>query len=336
MNATLNHTETQSTMPVKTHPIFAAIEPELHQVLGKMRAAARVDMEMLDEALAYVVAVGGKMVRPALAITVANLHRPTDDKVISLAASVEMLHTATLVHDDMIDGSARRRGNPTLHTVLDAGSAVLLGDYLFAQAAAWAAETDNIRVVHIFSETLMTIVGGELRQMWAKFDLERAREDYTERIYGKTGALFAAACEGGAELAGSSRREVEALREYGRLIGLAFQIVDDVLDYTGDAVKLGKPIGADLRNGNITLPVILFLRDYDRENLAERYFHSKLTNEQADTVISRVTASPALRDSLAEARRLVEQAKAKLSILEPGENVERLRQLADYIVARNI
>jgi geranylgeranyl pyrophosphate synthase len=336
MNATLNHTPTQPPIPIATHPIFTAIEPDLQRVLAKMRAAARVDMEMLDEALAYVVAVGGKMVRPALAVTVANLYRPTDDKVISLAASVEMLHTATLVHDDMIDSSARRRGNPTLHTVLDAGSAVLLGDFLFAQAAAWAAQTDNLRVVHIFSETLMTIVGGELRQMWAQFALDRANDDYFHRIYGKTAALFAAACEAGAELGGASKREVESLREYGRLIGLAFQIVDDVLDYTGDAVKMGKPIGADLRNGNITLPVIIYLRDYDQENLAERYFHAKLTPDQAEQVISRVTSSPALRDSLAEARRLAEQAKAQIASLPESDHVERLRTLADYIVARNV
>ncbi len=323
--------------PVKTLPVFAMLEPDLKRVLGKMRAAAHIEMEMLDEALEYVVAAGGKMVRPALAITVANIYRDTNDKVISLASSVEMLHTATLVHDDMVDDSARRRGNPTLHTMVTPATAVLLGDYLFAQAAAWAAETDNLRVVHIFSETLMTIVGGELRQMWAQFDLKRAKEDYYHRIFGKTAALFAAACESGAELGGAPHQEVEALREYGRLVGLAFQIVDDVLDYTGDAEKLGKPIGADLHNGNITLPVIIYLRDYDRENLATTMFaNDRLTTEQADYVIEKVTASPALHDALTEARRVVEQAKSELATLRPGEEVENLRNLADYIVARNI
>lgn len=329
MNALNNHT-------IKTIPLFEPLEDDLQQVLNKMRAAARIEMDLLDEALAYVVAVGGKLIRPAVAISVCNLYRPTDEKVIALAASVEMLHTATLVHDDMIDDAARRRGNPTLHTLLDAGSAVLLGDYLFAQAAAWAAETDNIRVVRIFSETLMTIVEGELRQMWAKFDLTRANEDYFARIYGKTAALFASACEAGAELGGASAKEVRALREYGRLLGLAFQIVDDVLDYSGDATQMGKPIGADLRNGNITLPVILYLRDYDRTGLADTLFQSKLTPQQADDVVHLVAASPALRDSLLEAQRLIEEAKGALAALPDSPTLARLRTLGDYIVQRTI
>lgn len=321
---------------VKTLPLFAPLENDLQNVVDKMRAAAKIELKLLDEALAYVVAVGGKLIRPALAIIVSNIYRPTNDKVTLLAASVEMLHTATLVHDDMIDQSSLRRGNPTLHTLLNPGSAVLLGDYLFAQAAAWAAETDNIRVVRIFSETLMTIVGGELRQMWAKFNLDRANEDYFARIYGKTAALFAGACEAGAELAGAPAKEVSALREYGRLLGLAYQIVDDVLDYTGNVTELGKPIGADLLNGNITLPVILYLRHYDRESLADTLFQDKLTSYDAQKVINRVIASHALQDSLDEAKIMVEKAKQALNILPPSGQVKLLRELADYIVRRTI
>lgn len=321
---------------VKTLPLFAPIENDLYDVINKMRNAAKVELSLLDEALAYVVAVGGKLVRPALAIIVSNIYRPTHEKAVLLAASVEMLHTATLVHDDMIDQSALRRGNPTLHTLLNPASAVLLGDYLFAQAAGWAAETDNVRVVRIFSETLMTIVGGELRQMWAKFHLERANEDYFARIYGKTAALFAAACEAGAELVGAPAQEVNALSEYGRLLGLAFQIVDDVLDYTGNATELGKPIGADLHNGNITLPVILYLRHYDRESLADTLFQKKLTSSETDRIINQVIASPALQDSLQEAKILVEKAKQALNILQPSAQTELLRELADYIVERTI
>lgn len=321
---------------IKTLPLFAPLENDLASVLNKMRAAARIEMTLLDEALAYVVAVGGKLIRPALAITVSNIYRPTDEKTISLAASVEMLHTATLVHDDMIDHSSLRRGNPTLHTLLNPASAVLLGDYLFAQAAAWAAETDNIRVVHLFSKTLMTIVEGELRQMWAKFNLERANDDYFARIYGKTAALFATACEAAAELVGAPAQEVRALSEYGRLLGLAFQIVDDVLDYTGDTAQMGKPIGADLHNGNITLPVILYLRNYDQDSLADTIFQNKLTTNEANHVINRVVASRALQDSLSEAQRLVEQAKETLNVLAPNSQVELLRELGDYIVRRTI
>lgn len=326
------------TQMVKTLPILTPLEADLQRVLNKMRAAAKVEveMELLDEALAHVVAVGGKLVRPALAITTSNLYCPTDEKVISLAASIEMLHTATLVHDDMIDQSAQRRGNPTLHTMIDPGSAVLLGDYLFAQAAAWAAETDSIRVVHIFSNTLMTIVEGELRQMWAKFDLDRANEDYFARIYGKTAALFAAACEAGGVLGGASQEELYALGEYGRLVGLAFQIVDDVLDYSGNAKELGKPIGSDLRNGNITLPVILYLRHYDQKGLADTIFRDKLTADDTEYVIAQVSTSHALRDSLTEAQQLVNRAKELLSIFPPSIQIQRLYDLGDYFVRRTV
>lgn len=329
MNATVENA-------VKSLPLLAPIEGDLQRVLHKMRAAAQVELSTLDEALAYVVAQGGKLIRPALAVTTANIYRPTDERVIALAASVEMLHTATLVHDDMIDDSTRRRGQPTLHTLLNPESAVLLGDYLFAQAASWAAETDSVRVVRIFSETLMTIVAGELRQMWAQFDLTRAADDYFARIHGKTAALFAAACESAAVLGGAPESQVDALREYGRLLGLAFQIVDDVLDYAGDAAVLGKPVGSDLRNGNITLPVITYLRTYDRDGLAEQLRQDRLDPEQADMIVARVLDSPALSDSLEEARRLARASQEQLDVLPASVQQERLREVADYVVRRTL
>lgn len=248
-----------------------------------------------------------------------------------------MLHTATLVHDDMIDDAVRRRGLPTLHTLLNPASAVLLGDYLFAQAAAWAAETDNVRVVNIFATTLMTIVEGELRQMWAKRDLRRSEENYYARIHGKTAALFAAASEAGAVLGEAAEEEIQALREYGRLLGLAFQIVDDVLDFVGEEQKLGKPVGGDLRGGNITLPLILYLSDDHRaeDELAREIFNGRrLSDEQVHRLVERVVASPAIEQSLAEARRLAAQAKRALAPIPPGPHRSTLLDLADYVVRR--
>lgn len=303
-----------------------------------MRRAARVDLELLDAALAHVVATGGKLVRPALAIAATRLvGGPVDEhKMISLAASVEMLHTATLVHDDMIDQAAKRRGNPTLHTLLNPASAVLLGDYLFAQAAEWAAETNNVRVVRIFADTLMIIVSGELRQMWAQWDWARAREDYMNRIFGKTAALFAAACEAGAVLGGASEVVVQALREYGRLLGLAFQIVDDVLDYVGDETNMGKPVGSDLKGGNITLPLILYVEQYadDRWPAARLDGHRRLSEEEVQEIVAHVVASGAIEASLQEARRLADEAKAVLRHVPPGPLTDVLLDLADYVVRR--
>lgn len=302
-----------------------------------MRSVAGIEDQLLDEALAMVVSAGGKLIRPALAITSTNIYGADHDKIISLAAAVEMLHTATLVHDDMIDDAARRRGRPTLHTLLNPASAVLLGDYLFAQAAVWAAETDSVRVVNIFSNTLMTIVEGELRQMWAKRDFWRSQENYYERIYGKTAALFATACEAGAVLGEAPEEEIQALREYGRLLGLAFQVVDDVLDFAGDEQQLGKPVGGDLRGGNITLPFLFYLREQrdGRDELAEKVLAAEpLSDEQVQVVVKRVVNSPAIEQSLAEAQRLAAEAKRALAPIPAGTHRDTLIALADYTVRR--
>lgn len=303
----------------------------------KLRSVADIEDQLLDETLATVVSAGGKLIRPALAITATNIYGADYDKTISLAASVEMLHTATLVHDDMIDDAARRRGLPTLHTLLNPASAVLLGDFLFAQAAVWAAETDNVRVVNIFAATLMTIVEGELRQMWARRDLRRSEENYYQRIHGKTAALFAAACEAGAVLGQAKEVEVQALREYGRLLGLAFQIVDDVLDFVGDEQQLGKPVGGDLRGGNITLPLIFYLRDnyHSEDELATRLFNGRpLSDEQVHTLVQRVVGSPAIAQSLGEARRLAAEARRALAPIPVGPHRSTLLDLTDYVVRR--
>lgn len=320
---------------MNTLPLFTGIEEDLRAVIQKMRSAARVEIHTLDDALAEVVASGGKLVRPALAIMTSRMYGTDRDKMLSLAASVEMLHTATLVHDDMIDRSDKRRGHPTLHNMLNASSAVLLGDYLFAQAAEWAAETDNVRVVRIFSNTLMTIVEGELRQIWAQHDWDRAQEDYFNRIYGKTAALFAAACESGAVLGGASEDVVQSLREYGRLLGLAFQVVDDVLDYAGDEARLGKPVGSDLRGGNITLPLIVYVRDYARDGVAGKMLDGEqLSDDEIQDIVSGVVSSGAIEDSLAEAQGLVDEAKANLTRVPANEHSSTLESLADYVVHR--
>ncbi|HYN88001.1 MAG TPA: polyprenyl synthetase family protein, partial [Ardenticatenaceae bacterium] len=162
----------------------------------KLQSVSHLQDERLDQALRAIVGASGKLIRPAVAVTVTKMYAADPTRSTALAASVEMLHTATLVHDDMIDGANQRRGNPTLHTILNPASAVLLGDFLFAQAAEWAAQTESVRILHIFAAALMDLVGGELRQMWAKRDLRRSEQNYYDRIYGKTAALFAAACEG--------------------------------------------------------------------------------------------------------------------------------------------
>ena len=224
-----------------------------------------------------------------------------------------------------------------MHTLLNPASAVLLGDYLFAQAAAWATETDNVRVVRIFAQTLMTIVNGELRQMWAKWDWNRAIEDYFNRIHGKTAALFSASCETAAALCHTPAPVTTALREYGRLIGLAFQIVDDVLDYAGDEEKMGKPVGSDLRSGNITLPLIYYARHNPNDPLLATILDGKRpSRDEVSTIVAAVVESDAIERSLAEADRLVDEALTHLEIVPDCPERTMLAELARYIVRRRV
>ena len=191
----------------------------------------------------------GKRLRPAVTIGCARLFGRTTEPVHAMAAAVEFLHTATLIHDDVVDQSDSRRGEPTLYTAVGNAVAVLAGDYLFAQAAATAAETNNLRIIRLFADAVRTLCAGQIdessRAGAERYELDR--DAYYRTIEAKTAALFILACEAGAVLGEATLAQAEALRRYGRSLGLAFQIVDDILDLTGEQEVLGKPIGSDLR-----------------------------------------------------------------------------------------
>lgn len=332
----MTRTDDHKTMTsLQALSLFADIEPDLEAVVVKMRQAAEVEFETLGEAMSYLVDGRGKLIRPALVILASQMWGANQDAMISMAAAVETLHTATLVHDDMIDRSLLRRGNSTLNAILSPGAVVLIGDYLFAQSAAWAAETNNMRVMSVFAKTLMVICDGELRQMLSSRDWQRSRRNYTQRIYAKTASLFAAATEAGAVLAGAPEEAIRALRTYGEKLGLAFQIVDDLLDFDGDEETLGKPVGSDLRQGNITLPVIYYLEEHPANSLGERIISDQeLTDDEVQAVVSAVRRSSALDRSLADAVRYAKEAQQALKVLPVQENREIMHALADYAVLR--
>src|SRR5579863_1490215 len=215
--------------------------------------------------LEHVLAPRGKRLRPALVFLAASFHEYRREFLVPLAAAIELLHTATLVHDDLIDNAPVRRGVRTLHRMTSMAATVLVGDYVFANAAALCTETQNVRVMRVFGETLMTIVDGELKQLFTAGFWRQSRAEYFQKIDRKTASLIRTATETGAILSGAPEDEVQALRAYGYNLGMAFQIVDDVLDLVGDEAVLGKPVGSDLRGGMVTLPVIGLLEE-DPEN----------------------------------------------------------------------
>ncbi len=327
--------------------MISLLEPladDLERVEQKLREPVYLDYPQLTAVLQSLLDSGGKRVRPALALLAGSFYPVDREKVVSLAASVEMLHTATLVHDDLIDGALVRRGNRTVNARWSTGATVLTGDYLFARAAALAAETDNVRVMAIFADTLMTICSGELRQIFDRHSLPRVNDEqawqealarYDQRIHAKTASLFRAATEAAAVLGGATGEQEVALAKYGRLLGTAFQIVDDVLDFEGDETVLGKPVGSDLREGIVTLPVLYFLRGHPQDTRIAAILEDSQDDALVREVVAAVRASGATSRALDRARNLVVQSQQALSVLPETESRALMWSLADYTVSRD-
>jgi geranylgeranyl pyrophosphate synthase len=322
-------------------PMLEPIRDDLGAVEARMLAAVGEADEPLSSALQAILSSGGKRLRPALVILAARLHEWNASPAVSLAAAVELLHTATLIHDDTIDEARVRRGHETLNATWSRAATILAGDYMFARAAALAAETDNTRVASIFAGTLMTICQGELRQMLSLFDWRRSREDYYRRIYSKTASLFAASCEAGAVVGRAPEGRIRALRDYGRRLGMAFQMVDDLLDFSGDEGQLGKPVGSDLRQGIATLPVYHYLQQGGDEALVEAALDrgSQGTVGRARAVedlVAAVVSSQAVESCRQEARDSVQQAIEAAGALADGPYKRALCDLADFVVSRDL
>lgn len=309
------------------------VQADLEKVTEKIRSVSFLDNQLLDAAIHMILAGGGKRMRPAITLLVGRATNATFEKTMSVAASVELLHTATLVHDDLIDSARERRGAPTLHTALPLGVTVLTGDFLFAQSAALAAEADSVEVVKVFSRTLVSICRGEILQAQTKWQVP-SMELYIERIYGKTAALFEAAALSGALLGDISEDDIQAFSTFGRELGLAFQMIDDALDFVSTTEKLGKPAGNDLRQGIITLPVLYYLQ---HEGITdEDAFVKSLDNEATlEAIIHGVRDSGAARQAYELAREYVAKAEAALSGIEWSPALELLLDLAHYAVARD-
>ncbi|MCH8921445.1 MAG: polyprenyl synthetase family protein, partial [Chloroflexi bacterium] len=244
---------------MRTDLLYGPVQEDIALVEATFDSIKQVDYAPLAKMLDIVLAGGGKLLRPALTLLGGRFGEYNLDLLVPLAASVELLHTASLVHDDVIDNAATRRGRPTANSTFHNATTVMLGDYMFAHAADQVARTGNIRVIRLFSQTLMKMTRGEIGQDLTAYDSRQTVRDYLQRIGGKTASLFATACQGGAVVAQESEEWIEALRGYGHNFGMAFQIVDDILDLTGDEAEMGKPVGSDLMQGTLTLPALILM-----------------------------------------------------------------------------
>ncbi len=319
--------------PVTPVRLYGPVQDDLARVEETLQALSQVDFQVLARSIDQVLSAGGKRVRPAIALLTGKLANYDLDMLVPLAASIELLHTATLVHDDVIDLADTRRGRPTVNSAFQNSTTVMLGDYLFAHAADQVVRTDDLRVVRLFSETLMIMAKGEIRQDLAAYDSRQTIRDYLARIGGKTASLFSTACEGGALVAGEAPAHVAALRDYGYSFGMAFQVVDDILDFTGDPAEMGKPIGSDLMQGTLTLPSLLLMDRAPGDNPVARYFDDPGEDALA-AAVSAVIDSGSIEESSAMAHDFTRRAVEALAVLPKGPDKQTLESLADYILER--
>ena len=319
-----------------TVSFFTPVQSGLQEVEARLRSQSDGAHPDLGATLEYLVSSGGKRIRPALVLLIGQMLGAPNDRLITLAAAVELLHTATLVHDDLIDGALLRRGNPTLNARWSPPATVLTGDYIFARAAKLAADTDHLLLMKLFAETLAVIVNGELTQLFTARGLT-SRENYYKRIYAKTASLIEMATRTAAMVSPVDETVVESMRVYGYNLGMAFQIVDDVLDFTGEQGEVGKPVGSDLLQGLVTLPAIYYAEahpgDQDVICLTSGCYSE---HERMDRLVQAVRKSPGIKNSLDEAQEYIKKALQQLAGMPDGVERQALEDLARYTVTRKI
>lgn len=288
----------------------------------------------LAAAMDLIISAGGKRIRPAMTFLIGKMLHAPSDLLLSLATAIEMLHTGTLVHDDLIDGALLRRGMPTLNSKWTPGATVLTGDFVLARAAKLAAETESLPVIKLFAHTLTVIVNGEIDQLLGSRCLAD-RGKYLKRIYAKTASVFETSAQSAAIIAGADDETVEAMRLYGYEIGIAFQIIDDLLDFTAEQTTMGKPVGSDLHQGIITLPTLFYVETHPDDPLARMLVSGKCLNEsQVERLIDSIRKSDAIRRSHQEAVEYVERGLVNLCSLPASQERFALEELANYIVER--
>jgi len=317
--------------------LTALVEGELAEVNKVILQEMQSEVALIPQLAGHLIAAGGKRLRPVLTLAAAKLCGYTGSRQVGLAACVEFIHTATLLHDDVVDESDLRRGIATANAVWGNKASVLVGDFLFSRAFQLMVSDGSLKVLKVLSDASAIIAEGEVQQLMTANDTDTGEEAYLSVVKAKTAALFSAACQVGAVVAERPSNEEDALVSYGTNLGIAFQIVDDVLDYSAKQADLGKSIGDDFQEGKVTLPIILA---YRRGNEEERSFWRRtiedLEQEDGDLehAMSLMTKHNTLVDSLDRARHYGSVAKDALGLFPDSEVRETLADLIDFCIER--
>ncbi len=327
-----------SSKSIELSKIFEPIKEQLEEVEEAYSSHIQSKVALIPEMGQYIRTSGGKRVRPAVLLMAARLAGYAGKQAINYASVVEFIHTATLVHDDIIDDADLRRGQMAVHSRWGNDITVLLGDYLYIKSMGMALTYDSLDVVRLLCDVTLRMIEGELYQLTKNGDPEITEEEHFEIIRRKTAYLFSGSAEIGGMLGDVNSEQRAALRDYGFNLGVAFQLVDDVLDYTADKKALGKPIGGDLREGKVTLPAILLLqRDNGR---ARELIHAtvrdrKISSDDWEELLSLLQEHRAIEDAYDRAVEYASNAKRLLDVFPNSAEREALRMLPDYVLARD-
>ena len=315
--------------------LLEPIVADLQEFERRLVDSIAADLGPMASAMEHIVKAGGKRLRPALVILSGRLGSADRDSIFNIAMGIEFIHTATLVHDDLIDNSPTRRGIRTIHEALGPNPAIIIGDYYFAKGANLLSSIGSPAIDAAISHAVMTICMGELLQMTSRNDYDQSLESYYRKIERKTATLVSTCCSSGAIVSGQPEESVQTLRRYGYNLGMAFQIVDDVLDYVATSDEMGKPVGADLRQGTVTLPLMLALHDPDAGPALRRILAAgELTDSDYDEVVGLVRESPAIDAAERHAADFAARARAELAVFPDSVTRATLERICDYVVDR--
>ncbi len=314
---------------------FGPVEADLERLRQNLARLVSAKHPILAMAAEHLFSVGGKGIRPAIVLLIARATTPDGEITPQhwrLAEITEMIHTASLVHDDVIDTATVRRGVNTVNTLFDNRVAVLAGDYLFGQAAWYLANLDNLEVVKLLSKVIMDLPEGEVRQSLSRFDPNVSLEEYLAKTFYKTASLISGSAKAAGLLSGVSPEVADRLFDFGRDLGIAFQIVDDLLDFTASAERLGKPVGSDLIQGNLTAPVLFALEEFPQ--MRELILRELAEPQDLQQVLEWVYQSEGIPRSRQLARDYAQRAAEALEVLPDSEARQALFQMVEYVLER--
>lgn len=326
--------------PVDTRPLTARLGAPVAEGLDQVEEFLASVWEdtpnpALSQLVRHILAAGGKKLRPLITLLCASIHGPADASAVRVAAAIEILHAATLIHDDVIDHAYVRRGVPTANALWSNTLAVLSGDFLFAKCSHVLAELGDPALVRMLAQTVMRMVASETTHFSSIEEVEKLEYEYYFKVRGKTASLFELCSEGGGLVGSASQAERRALRDYGENLGIAFQIVDDILDIAGSEEELGKPVGGDLREGTITLPTIIYLSQESALPSVKDLLNQEADGESAVwEAVEAIRRSGALDAAYAKAWQFGEEARSALSTLPESHSRDSLDLLIDYVVER--